>query len=83
MQGMPALAGTVLAEFEPTGVVLLVLASCVCPHLALGAGELNDRTSVYFCHLLLGDRGDGPGADGAATLADGEALSDFEGDRGD
>src|SRR5664280_453715 len=38
------------------------------------------------CHRrlrLLGDRGDGPGADSAATLADGEALADFEGDRGD
>src|SRR3954454_21973006 len=32
---------------------------------------------------LLGDRGDGAGADGPATLADGEALADFEGDRGD
>src|SRR3954466_15958674 len=32
---------------------------------------------------LLGDRDDGPGADGPATLADGEALADLEGDRGD
>src|SRR5664280_2609028 len=38
------------------------------------------------CHhrlRLLSDRDDGPGADSAATLADGEALADFEGDRGD
>src|SRR3954453_12808788 len=33
--------------------------------------------------FLLGDRGDGAGADGPATLADGEALADLEGDRGD
>src|SRR3954451_25333170 len=32
---------------------------------------------------LLGDRDDGPGADGPATLADGEAVAGFEGDRGD
>src|SRR3954468_13452720 len=32
---------------------------------------------------LLGDRGDRAGADGPATLADGEALADLEGDRGD
>src|SRR3954469_20356552 len=32
---------------------------------------------------LLGDRDDGPGADGPATLADGEALAGLEGDRGD
>src|SRR6476661_4227467 len=32
---------------------------------------------------LLDDRDDGAGADGPATLADGEALADLEGDRGD
>src|SRR5919107_1563335 len=32
---------------------------------------------------LPGDAGDGAGADGPATLADGEALADLEGDRGD
>src|SRR6478672_4353438 len=32
---------------------------------------------------LLDDADDGPGADGPATLADGEALADLEGDRGD
>ena len=52
VQCVPALAGAVLAKLEATGVVLLVLASCVCPRLALGAGELDDRTSVYFCHLV-------------------------------
>src|SRR4051794_32721740 len=36
-----------------------------------------------FAIVLLGDRGDGAGADGPATLADGEALADLEGDRGD
>src|SRR5450830_1679256 len=38
------------------------------------------------CHhrlRLLSYRDDGPGADSAATLADGKALSDFEGNRGD
>ena len=32
---------------------------------------------------LCADAGDGAGADRAATLADGEALADFERDRGD
>src|SRR6185369_7352436 len=32
---------------------------------------------------LLGDAGDGAGADGPAALADREALADLEGDRGD
>src|SRR5688572_12431321 len=32
---------------------------------------------------LLLDADDGAGADGPATLADGEALADLEGDRGD
>src|SRR5712664_727473 len=32
---------------------------------------------------LLADAGDGAGANGPATLADGEALADLEGDRGD
>src|SRR5438093_4040872 len=32
---------------------------------------------------LPGDAGDGAGADGAAALADGEALADLEPDRGD
>src|SRR3954447_5416169 len=34
-------------------------------------------------HRLLRDRRDGAGADGPATLADGEALADLEGNRGD
>src|SRR5438445_12694716 len=32
---------------------------------------------------LVGDAGDGPGTDRAATLADGEALASLERDRGD
>src|SRR6476620_1274670 len=37
-----------------------------------------------LCHrVLLDDADDGHGADGPATLADGEALADLEGDRGD
>ena len=83
MNSMAAFSRTVLAKLESTGIVLLVLARGVRPHLALGAGELNDRTCVDLGHLLLSDRGDGPGADSAATLADGKALTDFEGDRGD
>src|SRR5207244_2744860 len=33
--------------------------------------------------VLAGDAGDGAGTDGAAALADGEALADLERDRGD
>src|SRR6185369_2933151 len=36
-----------------------------------------------FAMSLCADAGDGAGADGPATLADGEALADLEGDRGD
>src|SRR5450759_3492483 len=83
MDSMAAFARAVLAELESAWIVLLVLARGVGPRLALGASELDDGTCVDLCHFLLGNRDDGPGADSAATLADGKALSDFEGDRGD
>ena len=83
MNSMAAFARAVLAELESAWIVLLVLASGVSPRLALGASELDDGACVDLCHFLLGNRDDGPGADGSATLADGKALSDFEGDRGD
>src|SRR6202008_2144135 len=41
------------------------------------------RASTRAMSSLLRDRHDGAGADGPATLADGEALADLEGDRGD
>src|SRR3954449_2429140 len=41
------------------------------------------RASTLAISSLLDDRDDGAGADGPATLADGEALADLEGDRGD
>src|SRR5579862_600192 len=80
---MPTVAGAVLHELDPVGIVLLVLARRVRPLLALGALELDRRTRLDLRHRLLGDAGDGPGADGPATLADGEPLADLEGDRGD
>src|SRR3954465_7025716 len=39
--------------------------------------------SLLAISSLRDDRDDGAGADGPATLADGEALADLEGDRGD
>src|ERR1035437_3491364 len=83
MESVSAFSRAVLAELESAGIVLLVLASGVRPHLALGASELNDRTRVYLCHSLLGDRGDSPGADSASTLADAGTLCGFQSDRGD
>ena len=83
MDSMAAFARAVLAELESAGIVLLVLPRGVSPRLALSASELDDGACVDLCHFLLGNRDDGPGADSAATLADGKALSDFEGDRGD
>ena len=41
------------------------------------------RASTFAMSSLLGDGDDGAGADGPAALADGEALADLEGDRGD
>src|SRR6478672_12458251 len=41
------------------------------------------RASTLAMSSLLDDADDGAGADGPATLADGEALADLEGDRGD
>src|SRR5712691_10845213 len=41
------------------------------------------RASTFAMSSLLDDADDGAGADGPATLADGEALADLEGDRGD
>src|ERR1035437_4189450 len=83
MDSMAAFARAVLAELESAWIVLLVLARGVSPRLALSASELDDGACVDLCHFLLGNRDDGPGADSAATLADGKALADFEGDRGD
>ena len=48
MEGVPAFAGAILAQLEAAGIVLLVLAGGIGAHLALGASQLNDRTSVYF-----------------------------------
>ena len=41
------------------------------------------RASTLAISSLLGDGDDGAGTDGPATLADGEALADLEGDGGD
>src|SRR3954447_13610382 len=41
------------------------------------------RASTLAMSSLLDDADDGAGADGPATLADGEALADLDGDRGD
>src|SRR5258706_7249202 len=41
------------------------------------------RIRCFAMSSLLDDADDGAGADGPATLADGEALADLEGDRGD
>src|SRR5688572_11915453 len=41
------------------------------------------RIRCFAMSSLLLDADDGAGADGPATLADGEALADLEGDRGD
>src|SRR4026209_3051410 len=47
------------------------------------AGSLDPLRLVPSIRSLLDDADDGAGADGPATLADGEALADLEGDRGD
>src|SRR3954464_13421826 len=84
MQGMAAIPRTVLHQLEAVRIVLLVLARRVGPLLALGAGELDRGTRFDSGHVaLLDDADDGAGADGPATLADGEALADLERDRGD
>src|SRR6185312_10501483 len=41
------------------------------------------RASTLAMSALLDDADDGAGTDGPATLADGEALADLDGDRGD
>src|SRR3954447_21969701 len=41
------------------------------------------RASTLAMSSLLDDADDGAGTDGPATLADGEALADLDGDRGD
>src|SRR5450432_4431614 len=46
------------------------------------ASRITGRFSA-FAIVLLDDRGDGAGADGPATFANGEAQADLEGDRGD
>src|SRR3954447_9872780 len=85
MEGMASIPGTVFHELDPVRIVLLVLARRVGPLLALGAGELDRRPRFDPGHRssLLDDADDGAGTDGPATLADGEALADLEGDRGD
>src|SRR4051794_5317119 len=85
MEGMASIPGTVFHELDPVRIVLLVLARRVRPLLALGAGELDRRARFNPRHRssLLDDADDGAGTDGPATLADGEALADLEGDRGD
>src|SRR5262245_31760470 len=84
---MSPAARAVLLQFDPVGIVLLVLARGVRPLLALGAGELDRGTRFDLGHgpssSLFDDADDGAGTDGPATLADGEALADLEGDRGD
>src|SRR5436190_17215308 len=80
---MPTVPGTVFHQFDPVGIVLLVLARRVGPLLALGAGELDRRSRLDSGHGSGLDGRDGAGPDGPATLADGEALADLEGDRGD
>ena len=85
MEGVTPVTGTVFHELDPVRIVLLVLARRVRPLLALGAGELDRRSRLDPGHRssLLDDADDGAGTDGPATLADGEALADLEGDRGD
>src|SRR6187549_854922 len=82
---MAALPRAVLQQLDPVRIILLVLARRVVPLLALRARELDDRTRLNSSHgaSLRDDADDGAGTDGAATLADREALADLEGDRGD
>src|SRR3954451_17278827 len=84
---MSPAARTVFLQLDPVGVVLLVLARGVRSLLALRAGELDRRSRFDSGHggssSLFGDGDDGARADGPAALADGEALADLEGDRGD
>src|SRR5690349_21337516 len=44
---------------------------------------MTGRASTRAMWFLRDDAGDGAGTDGAAALADGEALAELEGDRGD
>ena len=82
---MPPAAWAVLLKLDPVRIVLLVLARGVRPLLALGAGELDRRARFdsWPCSPYSTIAGDGAGADGVATLADGEALAGLEGDGGD
>src|ERR1044072_8489308 len=81
---MSSVAWAVFHQLGPVGIVVLVLSPTVAPLLALGTGELDRGTGFDSRHVaLLDDADDGAGPDGPATLADGEALADLDGDRGD
>src|ERR1700675_1341632 len=47
------------------------------------ASWIAGRAATLAMSSLLDDADDGAGTDGPATLADGEALADLDGDRGD
>ena len=79
-----AAARTELVELETVFVVVAVLFGSVIPLLANGAGERDDDSTLFRfgCQKLLLDAGDGAGADGAATLTDGETQTGLNGDGG-
>src|SRR5205085_9262129 len=79
-----AAPAAVLLHLHPPLLLLAVLGRDVVPPLALGTGEDDVGTLVGGCHWfsrsLLVDLDDPPGADGPATLTDGEAEALLHGD---
>ena len=82
MQALHAASRAVLVELKAVRIIALVLARCIRPLLALRACELQRWSVLCLGHRLLGDLRDGAGTNGAAALADGEALTNPDRDRG-
>ena len=74
MESVSATARTILLKLQPLGVVLPVLDRNVVPLLALGAGEIDNYSSVRFLsHILLDDVGERTGTDRLAAFPDSKA----------
>src|SRR5437868_3011440 len=75
VEGVLAIPPAVLLHLDALAVVLLVLHGDVVAALAVLAGQRDLHSLLTLRHrlaLLLVDLGDAAGADGAATLTDGE-----------
>src|SRR6266850_7519934 len=81
MRCMTTAARAELRELDAIRIVLPVLLGAVGARPAGRAGQRDDR-AVVLCHLLFQDLRDHARAHGVPTLADGEAHSGLQGDRG-